>query len=73
MSWISLANSADDERFRFFVRDSNQVGPSLELDLLVAAHVMLQNIAGGAGQFECELQILHYCCFKVTMRSMSFT
>ena len=47
---ISLANAANDESFGLFVRNRNQVRSSFELNLFVAAHVMLQNIAGRSSE-----------------------
>ena len=52
---ISLANLANDKGFGFFIRDGHQVCPSLELDLLLAVHVMFQNIAGCPGNFDGEV------------------
>ena len=40
VSGIPFENAANDKRFAFLVRDGHQVGSSLELDLLVAVHVV---------------------------------
>ena len=41
VSGVPLANAADNERFGFFIGDGDQIRSSLELDLLLAGHIML--------------------------------
>ena len=57
---IALSDAIDNERFRFFVRDGDEVGVALELDALLAAHVVFQNIAAGPSKFNREIEVFHY-------------
>ena len=52
---IPLPDAVDDEGFAFLVGGCYQVRSSLELDLLLAAHIPLQHIAGGPCQLDSEV------------------
>src|SRR6266436_224326 len=52
---IPLPDAVDDEGFAFLVGGCYQVRSPLELDLLLAAHIPLQHIAGGPCQLDSEV------------------
>src|SRR5262245_40851574 len=74
--WIVLPNGLDNQSFGFFVRNRDKVRPSFQLHLLFAAHVVLQDIAAGAGELDCEVEMFHYLgwaleAFPAVIRSIS--
>src|SRR5262249_15262631 len=74
---ITLANAANDGRSAFLVGRGDQICPPLELDVLLAPHVMLQDVACGSSQFYGEIEIFHYLscvleALEAAMRSINF-
>ena len=57
---IPFTDAANHKRFALFIRDGHKIRSSFEFDLLVAAHVVLQDVAGRAGEINREVQLIHW-------------